>query len=270
MFLEESYESDAGLIICGIASKETLPAGSAVDMPKGCDGYTLVHFLNDGVVLTSEGNVTVWGGACVLYPSKVPQHYSGDKSSLNFDRIRITGPLSHEVIERSALPLNQVYYPGAWQYTNDAINIIALERLGMEEGWQYAVAAHAELLFIRQRRNLMGTAYKKTSAIALDRLRSVRLHIRRHPGRKWSVEIMAREASLSRSRYTALHRAFFKISPMEDVIRVRLDMARQLLANSELTISQISLKSGFDDVSYFCRLFKQRIGCTPGKYRAKK
>lgn len=47
----------------------------------------------------------------------------------------------------------------------------------------------------------------------------------------------------------------------------RLSVARQLLAETDLPITNIAYAVGFNDSSNFSRLFRQRVGCTPNNYR---
>ncbi len=47
----------------------------------------------------------------------------------------------------------------------------------------------------------------------------------------------------------------------------RLEVARNLLRRRDLTIQQVCYESGFNDVSYFCRLFKRMEGLTPKEYQ---
>jgi AraC-like DNA-binding protein len=42
-----------------------------------------------------------------------------------------------------------------------------------------------------------------------------------------------------------------------------------LLANSQHTIQQISMETGFDDVNNFIKIFKKCEGATPGSFRVK-
>ncbi len=47
----------------------------------------------------------------------------------------------------------------------------------------------------------------------------------------------------------------------------RMNKARELLKNSQLTLAAIAAKVGIKDETYFCTLFKSYFGMTPGKYR---
>lgn len=57
-------------------------------------------------------------------------------------------------------------------------------------------------------------------------------------------------------------------SPMQYLQRIRIETAKQLLATSTLSVDQIAYRVGFEDASYFSRLFKRKIKTTPRDYRA--
>ncbi|SDU20174.1 transcriptional regulator, AraC family with amidase-like domain [Pseudomonas pohangensis] len=57
-------------------------------------------------------------------------------------------------------------------------------------------------------------------------------------------------------------------TPMQYLQRIRLETAKQLLATSTLGVDQVSYRVGYEDASYFCRIFKQKLKVTPGEYRA--
>lgn len=92
--------------------------------------------------------------------------------------------------------------------------------------------------------------------------------IREHPGGARSVADLAKSAGYSVDHFS---RVFEKITgqrPQECVIAARLARARQLLAETGLTISQIAEALGFRDVFFFSRQFTQRVGQTPSAFRA--
>lgn len=51
------------------------------------------------------------------------------------------------------------------------------------------------------------------------------------------------------------------------LLKIRLDNAKLLLKNTNLTLSEIAAELGFDSQSYFSRLFKKETGLTPREYR---
>jgi LacI family transcriptional regulator len=56
----------------------------------------------------------------------------------------------------------------------------------------------------------------------------------------------------------------------QEIQRVRLERAKQLLVMSGMTIKQIARESGFASVQYMTRMFRSATGETPAKYRARR
>lgn len=48
----------------------------------------------------------------------------------------------------------------------------------------------------------------------------------------------------------------------------RLTMAERLLKSSDASVLEIAEQSGFDNLSYFNRIFKRKYGISPGKWRS--
>lgn len=51
------------------------------------------------------------------------------------------------------------------------------------------------------------------------------------------------------------------------VTELRMDKAKDLLADMQHSISEVAALSGYNDTKYFTKLFKKKNGCTPGEYR---
>jgi AraC-like DNA-binding protein len=81
---------------------------------------------------------------------------------------------------------------------------------------------------------------------------------------------MAQQVSLSPSRFHAVYKAMFDISPMADVINAKIDRAKTLLIMDEkIGILEISERLGYSNQYHFIRQFKAATGMTPGQYRKK-
>ena len=57
------------------------------------------------------------------------------------------------------------------------------------------------------------------------------------------------------------------MSPMAYIHAFRIEKAGILLRNTESSIAEIAESVGFDDFSYFAKVFKQHTGVTPREYR---
>ena len=57
------------------------------------------------------------------------------------------------------------------------------------------------------------------------------------------------------------------MSPMEYIIKKRIDTAKELLKTTEIPISEIAHDCGFENDNYFWKTFKEKESLTPGEYR---
>lgn len=62
-------------------------------------------------------------------------------------------------------------------------------------------------------------------------------------------------------------RKYLGITPTEYTNRLRIQHSAMLLSKSTISVLQIAQECGFENASYFHRLFKQQYGCTPAQYR---
>jgi AraC-like DNA-binding protein len=78
---------------------------------------------------------------------------------------------------------------------------------------------------------------------------------------------LAAMARLSRSQFDRHFRRLFGTTPREYLLRVRVDAACRLLADTDRKTTDIALVTGFYDHSHFSRTFCRIMGTTPGAYR---
>jgi len=82
-----------------------------------------------------------------------------------------------------------------------------------------------------------------------------------------SLAEYARLCHRSLSSFKREFQSTFKESPGKWLLRKRLDYSAALLRNSKLNVTEISMESGFQDVSHFSRVFKEQFGKSPISYR---
>jgi LacI family transcriptional regulator len=87
-----------------------------------------------------------------------------------------------------------------------------------------------------------------------------------HEARDIDMDELARLAGLSRSALQRRFRAFMGCSVHQEVLRVRIQRARFLLTESELTLAEIAERTGFRHQEYLGYVFKTRLGKTPGEF----
>ena len=89
-----------------------------------------------------------------------------------------------------------------------------------------------------------------------------------HYQKQISLKDLAQAANVSRSEAGRCFNSFMNCSPIEFLIRHKLQIAYKMLAEKIYTVEEVCNFCGFNSVNYFRRQFKAKYGITPGKYCA--
>ncbi|THF79125.1 AraC family transcriptional regulator [Cohnella fermenti] len=82
-----------------------------------------------------------------------------------------------------------------------------------------------------------------------------------------SPDLIAERMGLSAKYLRALYKRTSGESLAESINLSRMSRAKGLLADTELSVQEVALRSGFINISYFYTLFKKYQGVTPNEYR---
>ena len=92
-------------------------------------------------------------------------------------------------------------------------------------------------------------------------------HMEMNLSKGHSLESLAKDASLSKSRFSHLFQESLGLSPMEHLESLRIRHAKELLFISSKTLAEIADECGFQNAFYFSRVFKKTVGIPPGQFR---
>ena len=94
-------------------------------------------------------------------------------------------------------------------------------------------------------------------------------YIHENFGKKVNIDEMAQELHLSRTKAYRLFEKYAHSSPNVYLNSYRLAMSQQSLRDTDLTITEIAAKCGFQTSSYFTKIFGKETGISPRVYRDK-
>lgn len=143
-------------------------------------------------------------------------------------------------------------------------DVVALRERG-DELAEIEAVARLTLLVV----SLLG---EQASPRSIDPRNRVRLEravawLRDNLHREIGVDDLADAAGLSPSHLRRLFRQWTGYGPNEYVRRARVDRARQLLGDVDLTLKQIAARCGFKDPFHFSKVFRAVDGLPPSRYR---
>jgi AraC-like DNA-binding protein len=87
------------------------------------------------------------------------------------------------------------------------------------------------------------------------------------PARDWTIEMLAREAGLSRSAFAERFTTYAGQPPMQYLASWRMQTAAHLLLSGVENVAEVGAKVGYESEAAFSRAFKKIVGVPPGEWR---
>lgn len=110
--------------------------------------------------------------------------------------------------------------------------------------------------------------HSPNDGLSTQQIRTVQEFIRCNIRENISLDDLARSISLSRYHFARRFRQTMGRTPHEFVLGQRIARAQLMLERTRNPLREIAALCGFADQSHMTRLFQQRLGITPGRYRA--
>lgn len=108
---------------------------------------------------------------------------------------------------------------------------------------------------------------QESASRGIQYVRRAKNYIESSIGRRLSVRDVAEAVSIHDRYLYTLFVQIEGISPKEYILLRKMETAKDLLANTDLTVSDIAQATGLPDVYSFSRLFKAKQGVSPSAYR---
>lgn len=108
---------------------------------------------------------------------------------------------------------------------------------------------------------------KVTDVPENSNIRSIKSYIKAHYSENITLDDIAEASYLSPGYASRLFKKAHNTSIMEYLVKVRMDEAKKMLHNPRYLIDDIAEKVGYQDSSYFTKVFKKYEGLTPTQYK---
>ncbi|MBN2442404.1 MAG: helix-turn-helix domain-containing protein [Spirochaetales bacterium] len=111
---------------------------------------------------------------------------------------------------------------------------------------------------------IVAAVHKKRSRILVNKAKEF---IELHYAQSISYKDAAKEIFISPSYFLSLFKQETGLTFVDYLTRVRINKAREFLLTTELNITEIALKTGFNNANYFSSIFKKIVGTSAKEYR---
>lgn len=101
----------------------------------------------------------------------------------------------------------------------------------------------------------------------IGQIKAVLKHIEQNYSSNITLNSLANIAGMNPNYFCRVFQSITKQTPMDYVIYYRVEQAAMMLATTSLSITDIAMASGFNDHSYFTKIFKRIKNVTPRAYR---
>ena len=100
-----------------------------------------------------------------------------------------------------------------------------------------------------------------------NELEDIRRQIYESPSADWNIPQIAQKLNLSVSHFQRLYKQRYGIPCTKDILTSRMEYAKQLLTDSDLSAVEVAEKCGYQDYSHFSKAFQKYACVSPSIYR---
>lgn len=135
-------------------------------------------------------------------------------------------------------------------------------------GYADICQAYMEVLVLRLMRHLAFSSQIEPQRLSGNRqCAAIRQYIDLHFKEPLTLEQLAAEAHINKYYLAHAFKKEYGISPINYMIARRIDESKYLLAETDLSLSQIAQLLGFSSLSYFSQVFRKSQGLSPVTFR---
>lgn len=117
-------------------------------------------------------------------------------------------------------------------------------------------------------KTMLDAPVEKSHSRVQDVYQGICIYIQENFHRQITRDSIASRFSISSNHLSRMFRQQGHMTLAEYITRVRVDRAKFMLKKYNFKLNEVSVRCGFKDVNYFCRVFKNRTGRTPSEYRS--
>lgn len=216
-----------------------------------------------GILYTSTADFPLYSGDCVVFnANKYTKLVSDNSNPAQVTYLKCSGELVQSIIK--------CYFPDVHPIISTCDLSLYFKQIKefisspsrLSDDF-VTLSIHKMLITMKNYFNV--SLERRNRAVYIDNI--YEKYIIENVNQKFSVENFAKHFDLTVNELTKVCKNKFNKTPYQYYMYVKIELAKRMLANTALTIDDISLRLSFTDRAHFCKLFTREIGITPAEYR---
>ncbi|MCR5539979.1 MAG: AraC family transcriptional regulator [Ruminococcus sp.] len=241
-----------------------------IDRPEGSGDYLLLLLKTSAVFVTERGEQTAEAGSFVLYKEGTPQCYRADGARFGNDWFHFLpeNPEDEKFLKELDIPFDTPVRIDSLSELTVLISMMCNEHYSGGIYTTDTCDLLVKLFFLKLSDKLHRTV-ERGMVSGYEKMSVLRAKIYNDPARRWNIEELAHEMTMSRSSFQHGYKKLFGVTPMNDVIAARTERAEYLLSSTSHSVSRIAQMCGYSSDIHFVRQFRKVTGESPTEYRTR-
>lgn len=258
-----SVASDRYPLMVNCAGRYLADVPFVTDLMWGREDYYLLYVERGELEVTLNGSPhTARSGSVLVFPPHYPYTYTFDgHDALSYLWVHFTGSYAERFLSECGFG----ELPCLFHVDSDIKIISGFEKLfdiyrAHGPLQQQKLACGLEDILLCVATDLMPTEDVRDLTRSLG-------YIHTFYSKEIRIPDLAKMESLSNSRYITVFKQRMGMPPSEYIIHLRLNVACDLLKNRDVSIKEVAARVGYDNPHFFSKLFKKKMGVSPGQYK---
>ncbi|WP_165000872.1 AraC family transcriptional regulator [Xylanivirga thermophila] len=239
--------------------------GKAYEMVKG-DAFVIPPYVTHKVSTQNKEKIKIWG--CEFSAKFINSQFNDFQRYKDVFDFTYLQPFL--VTEENIKPKINISMESRLDVEN-AMESMLKEYKNRSRYYDHVIKAELlKLLAIMAREYYTSCANTESGQIIekyRDNINDVIEYINQNFTKDIKLDDVCKLSAMSKSYFCYIFKNLTSKTFTEYLIDLRINEATDELVNTDLPITEICFKVGFNDVTHFCRTFKKIVGSTPGMYR---
>ena len=262
IFREGIDGSNSTCYIRGVGIKEDMFSG-IVDRPNPRSDWLFIYFHDRVCIKSSKGFFEHPAGSFIIWSDNDSHYYGSEDKEWSHSWMHFEGKAIIPIILESGLETNKVMHLNSSNIITNTLSLIYNELIDYPDPNSSILQNLFHNFIMRLSREVANRGIIQIP----KRILKIKNLLEGDPSSRFTIASLAKKVSMSIPHFCAEFKKYIGVSPIEYHIRIRLQQAKYLLYDFNLSIAEIAERLGYSDIYQFSKQFKKHFGSSPSSLR---